>query len=79
MKIYVDKTYITPDLLNEAPEEIREKLRKLFFTTENIEKLKNRYANKAYKAIIFDSSPEEPFLYMFATDLEFDEEEENNS
>ena len=76
MKIYVDKEYITPDLLNEVPEEIKEKLKKLFFTTENIEKLKFRCEKDAYKAIVFDSSPKESFLYMYATDLDFNEQQE---
>ena len=78
MKIYVNKEYITPDLLNEVPEDIREKLKKLFFTEESIKKIKEQCNNDAYKAIVFDSSPQEHFLCMFATDLDFNDEEEND-
>lgn len=78
MKIYVDKAYITPDLINQVPGDIKEKLKNLFFTEENIDKLKSRSENKAYKAIVFDSSPEDPMFFMVATDLEFDEEQEDN-
>lgn len=77
MKIYIDKQYITPDIIEQVDPEIQPKLKGLFFTEENIEKLKKRCNNDIYQAIVFDTSPKESFLYMYPIDLSYDEVQED--
>ena len=38
MKIYIDKQYITPDIIEQVDPEMQSKLKGIFFTEENIEK-----------------------------------------
>lgn len=78
MKIYIDKQYITPDIIEQVDPEMQPKLKWLFFTEENIEKLKKRCNNDIYQAIVFDTSPKESFLYMFPSDLSYDEAQEDS-
>ena len=77
MKIYIDKQYITPDIIEQVDPEMQSKLKGIFFTEENIEKLKKRCNNNIYQAIVFDTSPKESFLYMYPSDLSYDEAQED--